>query len=60
MASRLAHLDCRMPVSTARISHRGKLGPDVVRDLQAEVERLRAEVKEFRQKTEDRSIGLGE
>jgi DNA repair exonuclease SbcCD ATPase subunit len=34
--------------------HRGDHGSEVVRDLQAEVERLRAEVKELRQQTENR------
>lgn len=35
-------------------AHGGGLGPDVVQDLRAEIERLRTEVKELRQKVEKR------
>jgi DNA repair exonuclease SbcCD ATPase subunit len=34
--------------------HRGEHGPDAVRELKEEIERLRAEVKELRQKAENR------
>ncbi len=34
--------------------HHGEYGPDVVRDLKAEIERLRAEIKELNSKVEKR------